>query len=403
MKSFGPVLLTLCVSVSAATLPPEIREVFSKAQCQGCHNDNGVASSTRLKFPAEEADEPAFIRSLESLINRAQPAQSRLIQMPTARLAHPGGERIKRGGADGRRCSGGSPSFRGFGNRNRRAALANSASPPHAQPVQQTIADLWRSDATARQFRRKTWFRLYQLRRRVVTALVGRTLNGRAPARNTAREAAGLQDASLCLVFVRTFGKSFRRPLTDVEVARFTKLGDPQLVVEAMLQSPDFLFRSEPGAYGAASRLSYLIWNTLPDRELTRLADAGLLRADRQIEASARRMLTDPRARLALDEFAGQWLRFDRVRNAIRERRLFPEFGTELAAAMTEETSRLLASRLEPIRTSASSSERPTTPSSSSSLAQLWPLAPPERDSLGSTGRPVRSVPVCSVTRVSSP
>lgn len=88
------------VAVSAATLPPGIREIFAKAQCQGCHNDNGVASSTRLKFPVDEAGEAAFIRSLEALIDRARPADSRLIQMPTARLAHPGGERVKRGRAE---------------------------------------------------------------------------------------------------------------------------------------------------------------------------------------------------------------------------------------------------------------------------------------------------------------
>jgi len=389
VKSFGPVLLTLCVSVSAATLPPEIREVFSKAQCQGCHNDNGVASSTRLKFPAEEADEPAFIRSLESLINRAQPAQSRLIQMPTARLAHPGGERIKRGSADETAVLGWIAKLP--------AASATAIDAPRARQTvlrrlthsqyNQTIADLL-GDQTqpARQFPTEDFVQGFTNSaegQSISPLLVGAYAQAAARlARNAAR--AGklpVCKTPVCVTgFVRTFGKSaFRRPLTDVEVARFTKLGDPQLVVEAMLQSPDFLFRSEPGAYGAASRLSYLIWNTLPDRELTRLADAGLLRADRQIEASARRMLTDPRARLALDEFAGQWLRFDRVRNAIRERRLFPEFGTELAAAMTEETSRLfqhLVWNNQDFR----EFFRADYTFVNSSLAQLYGLAPPERE-----------------------
>ncbi len=180
--------------------------------------------------------------------------------------------------------------------------------------------------------------------------------------------------------FVRTFGKSaFRRPLSSAEVARFARLNDLQLIVEAMLQSPDFLFRSEPGAYGAASRLSYLLSNTLPDRELTRLADGRALREARQIEASARRMLADPRARLALDEFAGQWLRFDRVRNAIREGRLFPEFGAELAAAMTEETSRLfrhLVWNKQDFRGFFNANYTFV----NASLAQLYGLAAPERE-----------------------
>ena len=188
------------------------------------------------------------------------------------------------------------------------------------------------------------------------------------------------QDAACVARFVRSFGKAaFRRPLSGEEVARFTKLADPQLIAEAMLQSPDFLFRSEPGAYGAASRLSYLLWNTLPDRELTRLAEVGALRGAPRIEAAARRLLADPRARLALDEFTGQWLRFDRVRNAIRERRLFPEFGAELAAAMTGETTRLFQHLVWNNRDFREFFRADYT-FVNSSLAQLYGLAAPERE-----------------------
>jgi hypothetical protein len=55
-------------------------------------------------------------------------------------------------------------------------------------------------------------------------------------------------------------------------------------------------------------------------------------------------MLRDSRAQDALDEFLAQWMRFDRLRNAIRDRRLFPEFTAELVAGMTEETRRLFRS-----------------------------------------------------------
>ncbi len=352
MKILGAALSVFAGLGAAATLPPDIRAVFSKAQCQGCHNDNGVASSTRLKFSADEAGEAAFIRSLEPLIDRARPADSRLIQMPTARLAHPGGERVKRGSAEEAAL------LMWIGKLPVAAAASSTESARIRQSVlrrlthsqyNQTVAELL-GDQTqpARQFPGEDFVQGF------TNSAEGQSISpllveayAHAAAR-LARNAARGGKLPLCKVsgcaaqFARTFGKAaFRRPLSEPEVGRFAKLGNPQLIVEAMLQSPDFLFRSEPGAYGAASRLSYLLWNTLPDRELTRLADRGALHTAPQVESSARRMLADPRARLALDEFAGQWLRFDRVGNAIRERRLFPEFGSELAAAMTEETRRL--------------------------------------------------------------
>jgi hypothetical protein len=56
----------------------------------------------------------------------------------------------------------------------------------------------------------------------------------------------------------------------------------------------------------------------------------------------AHRMLDHPRARQALDEFFSQWLRFDRVLNTVKDRRRYPEFTSELAASMVEETRMLL-------------------------------------------------------------
>ena len=53
--------------------------------------------------------------------------------------------------------------------------------------------------------------------------------------------------------------------------------------------------------------------------------------------------MADGRARLASNQFLAEWLRFDRVRGALRERKLFPEFGPELVNSMTEETTRLFS------------------------------------------------------------
>ena len=108
-------------------------------------------------------------------------------------------------------------------------------------------------------------------------------------------------------------------------------------VVEAMLQSPNFLFHTEAGPdgrsvdYDIASRLSYFLWDTMPDQALFDAASKGELRTPAGREAAARRLLADPRARQALDEFFDEWLRFDRVLNASKESRRFPEFSPEMA------------------------------------------------------------------------
>ena len=71
----------------------------------------------------------------------------------------------------------------------------------------------------------------------------------------------------------------FRRPLTTPEMERYRKLfatGGARMVTEAMLQSPNFLLRTENGLesrvapYETASRLSYFLWNSMPDEDLFR-------------------------------------------------------------------------------------------------------------------------------------
>ncbi|MFV8751745.1 DUF1592 domain-containing protein [Nannocystaceae bacterium ST9] len=146
--------------------------------------------------------------------------------------------------------------------------------------------------------------------------------------------------------FVRSFGKhAYRRPLADDEALAYlaifrqgTLLGDEayspvtgvELVVQTMLQSPHFLYRVEFGmadpeqgdvvaltSYEVASRLSYLLWNTMPDAALFEAADADELRTPAQIEAQARRMLATPRAREAVKNFHRQWLHLDDIQPRI--------------------------------------------------------------------------------------
>jgi len=119
-------------------------------------------------------------------------------------------------------------------------------------------------------------------------------------------------------------------------------------VIEAMLQSPSFIFWMEQTpnpkwkAYARASYLSYSLWNTTPDNALLDAAAQGGLETAADMERMARRMLDDPRAKDGLDEFVSQWLRFDRALDASRERRLFPLFNHDLAVAMTEEAKRFV-------------------------------------------------------------
>jgi len=161
---------------------------------------------------------------------------------------------------------------------------------------------------------------------------------------------------------VKSFGlKAFRRPLRESEANRYVGLlisaaskeydffKGAQAAVEAMLQSPQFLYRVEGGrdanlrGYERASTLSYFFWESVPDQELLRSAASGELNTREGFERAARRMVRDRKANRCIDEFVAEWLRFDRVVNAVKDRRLFPQFSPEVALSMTEETRRLIS------------------------------------------------------------
>jgi hypothetical protein len=167
------------------------------------------------------------------------------------------------------------------------------------------------------------------------------------------------QDASAACGkrFVEEFGlRAFRRPLDTKELGHYQRLffaqpgalAGAQTVIEAMLQSPSFLFwldrtpRAEWAPYATASRLSYFLWNTAPDDRLLAAARDGDLETREGLERTIRGMLDDPRAVEGVDEFVSQWLRFDRVLNASRERRKYRLFNARLAAAMAEEARRFV-------------------------------------------------------------
>src|SRR5437764_1884954 len=81
----------------------KVYPILEKAECRMCHNDNGVSSATRLKFPPSEAKPEAieiFGLKLSALVDRTHVAQSLLLNKPTMRIPHTGGERIVKGSAE---------------------------------------------------------------------------------------------------------------------------------------------------------------------------------------------------------------------------------------------------------------------------------------------------------------
>jgi hypothetical protein len=157
--------------------------------------------------------------------------------------------------------------------------------------------------------------------------------------------------------------RAFRRPVGAAEAAKYVALArqaqkdegsfDEGLSVgiQALLVSPDFLFRIERQAtarradaaqpitqHQLASRLSYFLWSSMPDAALRHAADTGTLRNPGVLAAQVRRMLRDPRAHALAEQFGGQWLQFRALESMTRNRERFPDFEDYLRLSMRRET-----------------------------------------------------------------
>jgi cytochrome c5 len=156
---------------------------------------------------------------------------------------------------------------------------------------------------------------------------------------------------------------AFRRPVTRAEVASYLKFvgmakahGQSteqgiQLALEAMLVSPDFLFRIErdqdpvdPGKVHRlsdvelATRLSYFLWSSMPDEELLNLAETNKLHQTAILDAQVKRMMTDKKAAAFADNFAGQWLEVRNLDSITPDPVKFPEWTSELKEDLRTET-----------------------------------------------------------------
>jgi hypothetical protein len=123
-----------------------------------------------------------------------------------------------------------------------------------------------------------------------------------------------------------------------------------ELALRAMLASPKFVLRIERdpagiasgGTYAVsdvdlASRLSFFLWSSIPDRQLLDLASRGQLHTASVMAAQIRRMLADPKADALTKNFAGQWLQIRNIRSTTPDKNDFPDFDDNLRQAFEQE------------------------------------------------------------------
>jgi len=148
--------------------------------------------------------------------------------------------------------------------------------------------------------------------------------------------------------------KAFRRPVDGdirkdyvAQVEARLKAGDcfetaMRSAYRDALCSPDFLYHVEPAGaldeYALASRLSYFLWNSMPDDALIRLAAAGKLHDARVLDEQVERLLADQKSQRFVDDFLGQWLKLRSIAANDPDKKLYPEFSGYLQDSMVAET-----------------------------------------------------------------
>jgi mono/diheme cytochrome c family protein len=157
----------------------------------------------------------------------------------------------------------------------------------------------------------------------------------------------------------RMASRAFRRPVTPDELNGYVGIVRAELEAGekfrdavkagmlAILCSKNFLFmaegdedasRNDLSDWEIASRLSYLLWSTMPDDELFSLAEAGKLRDRAELARQVARMLSDPRAARFSDSFSRQWLRLRQVGRFPPDKMLYPDYNSHLEQSMIAET-----------------------------------------------------------------
>lgn len=162
--------------------------------------------------------------------------------------------------------------------------------------------------------------------------------------------------------------RAWRRPPSEAEIEVLLKVFDlgrqnkldylasVRLMLKGMLVSPQFVFITpakevKPDAgivplddYQLASRLSYLLWGTMPDDKLMELADSGKLHERPVLKAQVVRLLKDPRSRALFDGFGSQWLGLGDLQTRTFDPDKFPQMTGKMRTAMYDEARLLFES-----------------------------------------------------------
>lgn len=171
------------------------------------------------------------------------------------------------------------------------------------------------------------------------------------------------EDSCASQIIDRLLTRAFRRTATSEEIQTMKDLfqslnGDSDFkksiaaVIEAVLQSPEFLYRAELGTmvngrlkptnYEMASRLSYFFWGSMPDDTLLQAAAEGKLSTPEQIKAQAVRLLDDDRSREMIRYFFDAYLPISNLSQLERDSVEFPSYNSLIGSLMREETQTFL-------------------------------------------------------------
>jgi Protein of unknown function (DUF1592)/Protein of unknown function (DUF1588)/Protein of unknown function (DUF1587)/Protein of unknown function (DUF1585)/Protein of unknown function (DUF1595) len=163
--------------------------------------------------------------------------------------------------------------------------------------------------------------------------------------------------------------KAFRRPASDADIkvmTAFYRSGREQggkfdtgieAVIQRLLTDPDFIYRAEiepakaaPGSsyrisdLELASRLSFFLWSSIPDKELIDLAAANKLHTPAVLKQQVNRMIADPRSQALVQNFTGQWLNIRGIAASEPVVNLYPDFDSTLREAFRREVELFFAS-----------------------------------------------------------
>jgi hypothetical protein len=178
--------------------------------------------------------------------------------------------------------------------------------------------------------------------------------------------AANADKRGCAKTFVQSFGaRAYRAPVIDAaDIERHLVLYDVgattsyahgiEMLLRGMLQAPRFLYRAEPGTteavgpmavklsgYEIAARLSYALWNTMPDTRLSSAAAAGMLSTKDGVATQLAWMLSDPRGANVVRRFIEGWISLSEVDTVVKDGTAFPDWsgmalrGTLKAQAQT--------------------------------------------------------------------